>query len=50
MSIDYNNFERMITSIEQLIVEIQDKRALAPTTTPRRSRWTKKEEDLFEQV
>lgn len=40
----------MITSIEQLIFEIQEKRQTAVTTTPKRSRWSRKDEALFEQV
>jgi hypothetical protein len=40
----------MIASIDELIIEITDKRAAETTTTRRRSRWTKKEESLFEQV
>ena len=39
----------MIASIDQLIVEIQDQRSLT-TTTNKRTRWTRKEEALFEQV
>lgn len=40
----------MIASIDELIIEITDKRAAETTTTRRRSRWTKKEESLFEQL
>lgn len=40
----------MIASIEELIFEIQGKRETATTTAPKRSRWTRKDEALFEQV
>lgn len=40
----------MIASIEQLIFEIQEKREATNTATTKRSRWTRKDEVLFEQV
>jgi hypothetical protein len=40
----------MIASIEQLIFEIQEKRDTSTTTPTKRSRWTRKDEALFEQV
>jgi hypothetical protein len=40
----------MIASIEQLIFEIQQTQIPPPTTPTKRSRWTRKDEALFEQV
>jgi Asp-tRNA(Asn)/Glu-tRNA(Gln) amidotransferase C subunit len=41
----------MIASIEQLITEIETHKETLPTTSPcKRSRWTRKDETLFDQV
>lgn len=40
----------MIASIEQLIHEIQQTQTPPAPTSPKRSRWTRKDEALFEQV
>lgn len=41
----------MIASIEQLIAEIETRKETPPTTAPcKRSRWTRKDEALFDQV
>jgi Asp-tRNA(Asn)/Glu-tRNA(Gln) amidotransferase C subunit len=48
--IDYNNLDSMIASIEQLITEIETLKETPPTAPCKRSRWTRKDEALFDQV